>query len=83
MSVSHPNVVQTYRMSVVRLVRDEAAAAQATAEEDGSQHGGSGAGASSGSGSGGAGSGGRKRVPAFDGTGMVEIVEPSEVLLPG
>jgi hypothetical protein len=77
MSVSHPNVVATHQMCVVRISgQNESWAPPATAP---SLPGSSGSAGSRGA----SGSGGRL-VPALGGgSGMVEVVSPHDVLQPG
>ena len=74
MSLSHPNVVTTHKMSIVRLADSS----------DSAREGDSGiAEAGSSGGSAGLSGGRRKLMPALDGSGMVEVVDPHEVLQPG
>ncbi|KAL4418911.1 hypothetical protein ABPG77_003701, partial [Micractinium sp. CCAP 211/92] len=81
MSVSHPNVVITHKMCVVRVIpagplpgEGDAAQQEQQGEQLSWRSGGS---ASSGSGSGGG------RMPNLDGSGYVELVSPHDVLQPG
>jgi hypothetical protein len=83
MSVSHPNIVTTHKMCIVKVQTGN------TSGGEGQQQGTPPHGMSGSSGSGGShqkglsGSGG-KLVPAIDGgSGMVEIVSPHDVLRPG
>lgn len=83
MSVSHPNVVITHKMAIVKVASGgsaDVAAAAAAAEQQQQQQGREGRA----SGSNGSRKGSGHLVPALDGSGgMVEIVPPSEVLQPG
>ena len=83
MSVSHPNIVTTHKMCIVKVQTGSGGAGQ---QEGTPPPGASGSSASAGGGShqkGMSGSGG-KLVPAIDGgSGMVEIVSPHDVLRPG
>ncbi len=80
MTVSHPNVVITFKMSVVKLCGGSMQPTEPAGEADGSSRGASG---STGSG-GGLGSGSGKLVPALGGgSGMVEVVSPNDILQPG
>ncbi|KAL4457609.1 hypothetical protein ABPG75_012474 [Micractinium tetrahymenae] len=83
MSVSHPNVVITHKMCVVKVVpaaplAGEGDAAQQPQHEQQAKQlsGRSGA-------SGSSGSGGGRLVPNLDGSGFVELVSPHDVLQPG
>ena len=83
MSVSHPNVVITHKMAIVKVAGGGSAdtAAAAAAEQQQQQQQGREGRAS---GSSGSRKGSGHLVPALDGSGgMVEIVSPSEVLQPG
>ncbi len=79
MSVSHPNVVITHKMAIVK-VSSGADAAAAAAQQQQQQRPADGRA----SGSGGSRKGSGQLVPALDGSGgMVEVVSPSDVLQPG
>lgn len=81
MSVSHPNIVTTHKMCVVRIItRGGPQPVRQNSSPGDSMN------SSGGSGSGGKrsnGSGGGQLVPALAGDGMVEVVSPTDVLQPG
>ena len=84
MSVSHPNIVTTHKMCIVRVHTSSTIAGEGQQQEGTPPPGASGSSGSGGSHQNGLSGSSGKLVPAIDGgSGMVEVVSPHDVLKPG